>query len=136
LRKALAEKRLIMSFGHRVYKTVDPRAEIMKRYCEQLAKTRRDTRMEETAAIIERIVKQEKGLPANVDWPVGRLYHYLGLEVELYTPLFVVARVAGWSAHVIEQLDHNRIFRPMGKYVGPATRHVTPLAKRVASREP
>jgi citrate synthase len=65
-----------------------------------------------------------------VDWPVGRLYYYLGLEIELYTPLFVVARIAGWSAHVIEQLEHNRIFRPMARYVGPAPRKVVPIARR------
>ncbi len=135
IHQALAEKRLVMGFGHRVYKTVDPRAEIIKRYCKQLAETRGDTSLEKTAAVIENVVKEKKGLPANVDWPVARLYHYLGLDIEVYTPLFVVARVAGWSAHVIEQLDNNRIYRPMGKYVGPATRHVPPIAKRGEGRK-
>ena len=130
VRRMLAEKRLIMGFGHRVYKKVDPRSEIVNRYCRTMAQARGDTTLEETAEIIERIVKTEKGLPANVDWPIGRLYHYLGLEIELYTPLFVASRIAGWAAHVIEQHDNNRIFRPMGLYVGPATRKVVPLAQR------
>ena len=130
VRQALAEKRKIMGFGHRVYKTVDPRAEIVKGYCHSIAQARSDTALEETAAVIERIVKTEKKLPANVDWPVARLYHYLGLEIELYTPVFVMARVAGWTAHVVEQLSDNRIFRPMGRYVGPELRKVVPLDQR------
>ena len=130
VRRMFAEKRLIMGFGHRVYKKVDPRAEIVKRFCRSMAESRGDTSLEETAEIIERLVKTEKGLPANVDWPVARLYYYLGLEIELYTPLFVAARIAGWSAHIIEQHDHNRIFRPMGLYVGPSPRQVVPLAQR------
>ncbi len=129
-RKMFADKKLIMGFGHRVYKTVDPRAVIVNRYCKSIAKARGDMSLEETADIIENLVKTEKGLPANVDWPVARLYHYLGLEVETYTPLFVVARIAGWCAHVIEQLDKNRIFRPMGRYIGSGPRKVVPLAQR------
>ena len=78
--------------------------------------------MEAMADTIERIVRTEKGLPPNLDWPSARLYYYLGLEVELYTPLFVVSRVAGWSAHVIEQLDNNRLIRPRANYTGPALR--------------
>jgi citrate synthase len=128
--KALAEKRLIMGFGHRVYKTVDPRAEIVRRYCQTIARQREDLHLEAAAEVIERTVKAQKGLPPNVDWPVARLYYYLGLEVELYTPIFVAARVAGWCAHIIEQLDHNRIFRPVGRYIGPAPRKVVPLAER------
>jgi len=129
-RKMFAEKKLIMGFGHRVYKTVDPRAVITNRFCKSIAKARGDMSLEETADIIENLVKTEKGLPANVDWPVARLYHYLGLDVELYTPLFVVARIAGWMAHVIEQQDKNRIFRPMGRYIGKTGRKVVPLAQR------
>jgi citrate synthase len=123
-RKMFADKKLIMGFGHRVYKHVDPRAVIIDRYCKSIVKTRSDTSLEETAEIIERLVKTEKGLPANVDWPIARLYYYLGLEVELYTPIFVAARIAGWAAHVVEQHDKNRIFRPMGRYIGQTGRKV------------
>ena len=85
---------------------------------------------ETTAEIIERVMAAEKKLLPNLDWPAGRLYHSLGLEISLYTPIFVMARVAGWSAHVIEQLDHNRLIRPRSRYTGPDKRSVVPLAKR------
>ena len=86
--------------------------------------------MEETAEVIEKILGEEKHLFPNLDWPAGRLYHALGLEVPLYTPFFVASRVAGWSAHVIEQLEKNRLIRPRGRYTGPAVRAVRPLAER------
>jgi citrate synthase len=86
--------------------------------------------MEAMADVIERIVREEKKLPPNLDWPSARLYHYLGLAVDLYTPLFVVARVVGWSAHVIEQLDNNRLIRPLSRYTGPAQRPWAPLESR------
>jgi citrate synthase len=85
---------------------------------------------ESTAAIIEKILEQEKNLLPNLDWPAGRLYHAMGLEVPLYTPIFVAARVAGWSAHVIEQLDHNRLIRPRARYTGPEVRAVKPIEER------
>ena len=130
VRNALAEKRRIMGFGHRVYKTGDPRATILKEYCAQLAAEAGQTELEEIADTIERIVREEKGLPPNLDWPSARLYHYLGLEVELYTPLFVVSRVVGWAAHVIEQAENNRLIRPRSKYTGPKRRTFEPLTKR------
>jgi citrate synthase len=86
--------------------------------------------MEQTAEIIENIVWNEKKIPPNVDWPCARLYHYFGLPPDLYTPLFVVARVIGWSAHIIEQLDHNRIMRPRSIYKGPPPRKWTPMNAR------
>ena len=130
VRNALAEKRRIMGFGHRVYKTGDPRATILKEYCAQLAAESGQTELEEIADTIERIVREEKGLPPNLDWPSARLYHYLGLEVELYTPLFVVSRVVGWAAHVIEQSENNRLIRPRSKYTGPKRRAFGPLTER------
>ena len=119
-----------MGFGHRVYKSGDERARILKKFAREAAEAAGDTRWEETADIIERVVLAEKGLHPNLDWPAGRLYHSLKLEVPLYTPIFVMARVAGWSAHVIEQLDHNRLIRPRARYIGPAPRAVKPLAER------
>ncbi len=117
VREALARKEKIMGFGHRVYKDGDPRAEYLKSLCGELAIETGNEDLETIAGVIERVVRDEKKLPPNLDWPTGRLYHYLGLPIELYTPLFVVSRVAGWSAHVIEQLDNNRLIRPR-----PATR--------------
>jgi citrate synthase len=130
VRDALANKQRIMGFGHRVYKTGDPRAVILKQYCAELAEETGQTELEEIANTIENIVVAEKGLPPNLDWPSARLYHYMGLEVELYTPLFVVARVLGWAAHVIEQTENNRLIRPRSKYNGPKKREFTPLVER------
>ena len=78
----------------------------------------------------EQVIAAEKNLYPNLDWPAGRLYHALGLEVPLYTPIFVMSRVSGWSAHVIEQLEHNRLIRPRARYTGPEVRPVKTLAER------
>ena len=119
-----------MGFGHRVYKQGDPRATLLKNLCGQLAEKTGNTELEATAEVIEQIIRQEKNLPANLDWPSARLYHYLGLDVELYTPLFVVSRVVGWAAHVIEQTENNRLIRPRSRYVGPESRKFTPIEQR------
>jgi 2-methylcitrate synthase/citrate synthase II len=130
IRNALANKTKIMGFGHRVYKDGDPRAKFLKTYCTQLAEKTGNLGLEKVADTIESAIWNEKKLPCNVDWPCGRLYHYLRLPIEIYTPLFAVARVAGWSAHVIEQLDHNRLLRPSGRYIGHAPRSYVPRDKR------
>lgn len=130
IRDALARKERIMGFGHRVYKTGDPRARILKAHCQEIAREIGDDRWERIAEPIERAVTEQKGLPPNVDWPSARLYHYMGLDISIYTPIFAMARVAGWAAHVIEQLDHNRLMRPRARYVGPPSRDVRPLDQR------
>ena len=130
VRTALSEKRRVMGFGHRVYKTGDPRAVILRGYCRQLAEQTGQVELETIADTIETIIGTEKGLPPNLDWPSARLYHYLGLEVELYTPLFVASRVAGWSAHVIEQAENNRLIRPRSRYIGPSPRSFKPISER------
>ena len=131
IRDALARKEKIMGFGHRVYKDGDPRAVYLKELCGQLAQETGNEDLEETAEVIERVIWDEKKLPPNLDWPSARLYHYMGLPIELYTPLFVLSRVAGWSAHVIEQLDNNnRLIRPRARYIGPQRRAWVPLADR------
>jgi citrate synthase len=127
---ALARGERIMGFGHRVYKTGDPRARILKKYCTQIAAEIGDDRWERIAEPIEKAVTNQKKLPPNADWPSARLYHYLGLRIDVYTPIFAMARVAGWSAHIIEQLDHNRLMRPRGHYIGPPNRPVKPIAER------
>jgi citrate synthase len=119
VREALARKERIMGFGHRVYKDGDPRATYLKKLCRQLAHRTGNEQLERTADVMETIIQQEKGLPPNLDWPSARLYSYLGLPVHLYTPLFVISRVVGWCAHVIEQLDNNRLIRPRARYNGP-----------------
>ncbi len=130
IRDALANKTKIMGFGHRVYKDGDPRAKFLKNYCTQLAEKTGNLGLEKTADTIESVIWSEKKLPANVDWPCGRLYHYLRLPIEIYTPLFAVARVAGWSAHVMEQLENNRLLRPSGKYIGHEPRGYVPMTNR------
>ena len=130
IRNALARKHKVMGFGHRVYKTGDVRARVLKEYAKQAAQRAGTTQWETAAEIIEKVMETEKNLFPNLDWPAGRLYHAMGLEVPLYTPFFVASRVTGWSAHVIEQLEHNRIIRPRSRYTGPDERRVTPLAGR------
>jgi citrate synthase len=127
---ALARKERIMGFGHRVYKTGDPRSRILKEYCTRLAAEVGDDRWERIAEPIEQAVTTQKQLPPNVDWPSARLYHYMGLDTDLYTPIFAMARVAGWAAHIIEQLDHNRLMRPRARYIGPPNRAVKPIDRR------
>jgi citrate synthase len=127
---ALARKERVMGFGHRVYKTGDVRARILKEFTRKAAEATGQMKWERTADIIEGVMQREKNLLPNLDWPAGRLYHAMGLEVPLYTPIFVMSRVAGWSAHVIEQLDHNRLIRPRARYTGPEVRAVVPLAQR------
>lgn len=113
-----------MGFGHRVYRAGDPRARLLAPHCRRLAEATGNGVWEQIAEPIERAVTERKGLPANADWPSARLYHYLGLEVPLYTPIFAMARVAGWSAHICEQLAHNRLMRPRARYAGPGPRPV------------
>lgn len=130
IQDALVNKKRIMGFGHRVYKTGDPRARILKDWCQKLAKEIGDDRWEKIAEPIEREVTIQKKLPPNVDWPTARLYHYMGLKTEVYTPIFALARVAGWAAHIIEQLDSNRLMRPRARYTGPANRPIKPIDQR------
>ncbi len=130
LRDALVQKYRIMGFGHRVYKTGDVRAGILKEFARKAAESAGQTKWEETAEVIERVLGAEKNLMPNLDWPAGRLYHALGLEVPLYTPIFVMSRVTGWSAHVIEQLDNNRLIRPRARYTGPEVRAVKSASER------
>lgn len=130
VKAALARKERIMGFGHRVYKSGDVRAQILKKYARQMAEKTGQLHWEETAEVIEQVMAQEKNMYPNLDWPAGRLYHAMQLDVPLYTPIFAMARVAGWAAHIIEQMDNNRLIRPRALYKGPTPRPVLPLAQR------
>jgi len=130
VRDALGRKERIMGFGHRVYKAGDVRAGILKKYAIAACERINETKWEEIADIIERVMAAEKKMFPNLDWPAGRLYYAMGLEVPLYTPIFAMSRVSGWSAHVIEQLDNNRLIRPRANYKGPGLREVKPIAER------
>jgi citrate synthase len=130
VRDALARKERIMGFGHRVYKTGDVRAGILKTYARKAAEAAGTTDLEDAADVIEKVMAAEKNMFPNLDWPAGRLYHAMKLEIPLYTPIFAMSRITGWSAHVIEQLDNNRLIRPRALYKGPARREVKPIAER------
>lgn len=130
IRDTLARKDKVMGFGHRVYKTGDVRARVLKEYAKQAAERTGQAKWEAAADIIEGVLGKEKNLFPNLDWPAGRLYHALGLEVPLYTPFFVASRVTGWCAHIMEQLENNRIIRPRARYTGPEEHQVIPIEKR------
>ena len=116
----LARKEKIMGFGHRVYKTEDPRATHLRKMSEQLSKDAGLERYYDWSRAIELYIKQDKGLNANVDFYSASTYTMLGIDVDLFTPIFAISRIAGWAAHVIEQLDDNRLIRPRADYIGPA----------------
>jgi citrate synthase len=130
VRQALAARHRVMGFGHRIYKHGDRRAAILKEYARQLGERRGDLRWHQISATLERVMAEEKGLYPNVDFPCGSTYYLLGLPVDLYTPIFVASRVTGWAAHIIEQLDNNRLIRPRSEYIGPPSRAYVPLNAR------
>jgi citrate synthase len=131
VRQMLAEKKKISGFGHRVYHTEDPRATHLRRMSEDLCKSSGQAKWFDMSRKIEQFVKSEKKLNANVDFYSASTYHVLGIDVDLFTPIFAVSRISGWSAHVIEQLDDNRLIRPRADYIGPAyPQHWIPIDKR------
>ena len=125
-----AAKRVVMGFGHRVYKDGDVRAKLLGRMCREMVRGTAGESIEELAERVERIMLDKKSLKPNLDWPAARVYHALGLPVKVFTPIFVVARMSGWTAHVIEQIGDNRIIRPLSIYAGPAPREYQPMAAR------
>ena len=130
VRDALAQKRRVMGFGHRVLRTGDARSLIIQRHAESLSRVCGDTRWYEIATIVDRVMQQEKGLHPNLDFYTGVAYLLMGLPRTLYTPVFVCSRIAGWCAHVIEQQDHNRLIRPRAAYTGPLPQAYVPIERR------
>jgi citrate synthase len=120
VKQMFAEKKKISGFGHRVYHTEDPRATHLRRMSEQLSKAAGNTKYFDMSQKIEAYVKSEKKLNANVDFYSASTYTMLGIDIDLFTPIFAVSRIAGWAAHVIEQHDDNRLIRPRADYIGPA----------------
>ncbi|HZP62999.1 MAG TPA: citrate synthase [Terriglobales bacterium] len=116
----LAQKKKIPGFGHRVYHTEDPRATHLRTMSRDLGASSGQAKWFEYSRRIEEFVKADKKLNANVDFYSASTYHTLGLDVDLFTPVFAVSRISGWTAHVIEQLDDNRLIRPRADYIGPA----------------
>jgi citrate synthase len=115
----LAAREKIMGFGHRVYRTEDPRATHLREMSRALAETSGETRWYDMSRRIEKIVNEEKKLNSNVDFYSASVYYMLGIPPDLFTPIFAVSRVAGWTAHVLEQYANNRLIRPRAEYIGP-----------------
>jgi len=130
IRDALARKERIMGFGHRVYKNGDPRAPHLMRMSESLGKMKGEPKWFEMSKVIDAVVRKEKGLLPNVDFYSASTYHYLGIPTDLFTPIFACSRVTGWTAHVMEQLAHNRLIRPRAEYLGARDRKVGPIDQR------
>jgi citrate synthase len=129
----LAKKEKIPGFGHRVYKSYDPRAAHLKGLAKQLAHDTGNTQLYEKSTRIEKAMAEAvaaKGIYPNVDFYSATTYHCIGLPLDLFTPMFVVGRVGGWSGHVLEQLSDNRLFRPSAQYVGPHDQRYVPIEKR------
>ncbi len=116
----LAARQKISGFGHRVYKTEDPRATHLRKMSEQLGKDSGQPKWYEMSRAIELYINADKKLNANVDFYSASTYATLGIDIDLYTPIFAISRISGWCAHVIEQLDDNRLIRPRAEYIGPA----------------
>lgn len=128
--RALEEKRKIMGFGHRVYKTEDPRATHLREMSRTLSEELGDRKWYEISRGLEDELKARKGLNPNVDFYCATVYYALGLPTDLYTPLFAMGRVGGWSAHVTEQHRDNRLIRPRAEYVGRKDREFVPIEQR------
>jgi len=128
----LAARQKISGFGHRVYKTEDPRATHLRKMSEQLGNDSGNPKWYAMSRAIELYINQEKKLNANVDFYSASTYATLGIDIDLYTPIFAVSRISGWAAHVIEQLDDNRLIRPRAEYIGPPyPTHWVPVAERL-----
>jgi citrate synthase len=130
LKKALANKEKVMGFGHRVYKNGDPRAKHLREMSKKLTTITGETKWYEMSVKLDEVMTKEKGLLPNVDFYSASVYHSLGIEHDLFTPIFAVSRVSGWIAHILEQYENNRLIRPRAEYIGSSKQEFVPLAQR------
>jgi 2-methylcitrate synthase len=128
VRRMLSDKSLIMGFGHRVYSVSDPRSDIVKPWAKRMAGRAGDRTRYPVAEAIEKVMWDGRKLFPNLDFYSALAYHFAGIPTPLFTPLFVLSRVTGWTAHILEQRANNKLIRPMSRYIGPETRHITPPA--------
>ena len=133
VRHQLAKKRKIPGFGHRVYKTLDPRAIHLSKLSKSLGEQAKDTKWYEMSLQLQKAMKEQKDIDANVDFFSASSYYVMGIPLDLYTPIFAISRVAGWSAHVLEQHGDNRLIRPLSDYTGTLGKKWVPMAKRSSS---
>ncbi|MES3037518.1 MAG: bifunctional 2-methylcitrate synthase/citrate synthase [Bdellovibrionota bacterium] len=127
---ALAMKKKVMGFGHRVYKKGDSRVPTMKKYAQKMAEFIKEPKWMQMYDALEQVMVDKKKIYPNLDFPAGPAYYMMGFEIDFFTPIFVMARTTGWSAHIMEQAGNNRIIRPLSEYVGSAQRSVKPLSAR------
>jgi citrate synthase len=130
IKDALASKRKIMGFGHAVYRTEDPRATHLRRFSKEMGERKGDTKWYEMTAKIEEILKREKGLLPNVDAYSASTYYMMGIPLDLYTPIFAISRISGWTAHILEQYGDNKLIRPRAEYIGPRDVLYVPIDER------
>lgn len=130
LHEMLANKTLIMGFGHRVYRTSDPRSNVIKNWSKMLGEATGDAVLFPISERIEKVMWEEKRLFPNLDFYSASAYHFCGIPTNMFTPIFVIARTAGWAAHVIEQRKNNKLIRPLAEYTGPSPRPYIPVEQR------
>jgi len=127
---ALARKRKIMGFGHAVYRTEDPRATHLRRLSKEMGERKGDTKWYDMTAMVEQLMKNTKGLLPNVDAYSASTYYMMGIPLDLYTPIFAISRMSGWTAHSLEQYADNKLIRPRAEYVGPRNMPYVPIGQR------
>ncbi len=130
INKALDNKDVVMGFGHRVYKSGDSRVPTMREYFGKVAKIKKDKKFEKIYDIVEKVMINRKNIYPNVDYPTGPTYHLMGFDTDFFTPIFVISRITGWSAHIIEQHAANKLIRPLASYKGSKYRKVIRLNQR------
>ena len=130
INNALEKKTVVMGFGHRVYKSGDSRVPTMREYFAKVAKVKKDKKFEKIYDIVEKVMIDRKNIYPNVDYPTGPTYHLMGFDTDFFTPIFVISRITGWSAHIIEQHAANKLIRPLASYKGSSYRKVVPINQR------
>jgi 2-methylcitrate synthase len=130
INNALDNKDVVMGFGHRVYKSGDSRVPTMREYFGKVAKIKKDKKFEKIYDIVEKVMIERKDIHPNVDYPTGPTYHLMGFDTDFFTPIFVISRITGWSAHIIEQHAANKLIRPLASYKGNQHRKVVQLNQR------
>ena len=130
VRQALANKRKIMGWGHAVYRTDDPRATHLRKLSKEMGERKGDTKWYDMTAKVEEVMKREKGLLPNVDAYSASTYYMMGIPLDLYTPIFAVSRISGWTAHILEQYANNKLIRPRAEYIGPRNVPYVPIHER------
>ena len=130
INNALDKKEVVMGFGHRVYKSGDSRVPTMRKYFGKVANIKKDKKFEKIYDIVEKVMIDRKNIHPNVDYPTGPTYHLMGFDTDFFTPIFVISRITGWSAHIIEQHSTNKLIRPLAAYNGNKHRQVLSINNR------